>query len=146
MTSDLINKLYFTICILSILVFIDAFIKIKRPFLLKFNFLIIIALIGLTSYLFANGSKYTFKYILLMFSKGCIFLSILNIFTILYFPKLKIWIYFLATIFLLFVLTVFYNFANYNLQFTNFNSISLFPVYSMKNNWPLYIRVNRLIF
>ena len=146
MTTDLIYKLYFTICILSILVFIDAFIKIKIPLLLKFNFLTIIALIGLTSYLFSNGSKYTYNFILLMFSKGFIFLSILNIFTILYFPKLKGWIYFLATIFLLFVFSVFYNFSNSNLHFTNFNSISIFPLYSLQNNWPLYIRVNRVIF
>ena len=146
MPTDLINKLYFTICALSLLVFIDALVKIKKPFLLKFNFLSIIALIGVTSYTFINSNGNILNYIILMISKGFIFLSILNIFTILYFPKLKVWIHILASVFIIFLVIIIHYLLNQNIQKINIDNLSILPLYILQYNWPIYIQVCRLLF
>lgn len=146
MSADLINKLYFTIFVLSILVFIDALIKIKKPLFLKFNFLTIIFLIGVTSYTLIDSNSNILNYIILMISKVLIFISILNIFTILYFPKLKVWIYFLTTIFILFTFIIIHYVLNLKIQQISLDHISISPLYISQYIWPTYIKVCRLVF
>jgi len=142
MILELVNKLYFTIFVLSILVFIDAVIKIKKPLLLKINFLTIIALLGLISFTYLHLTS-MIKLLIIVLSKGFIFLSILNIFTILYFPNLKKWIYFLTFTFIIFVALIFNYLIHNSLLYQHLNSTSIFPIWSIKHNWPIYLSIFR---
>lgn len=146
MLLELVNKLYFTICVLSVLVFIDTIIIFKKPLLLKINFLTIIMLVGLLSFSYLSLTNKMIKFFIIVLSKGFIFLSIINIFTILYFPNFKKWVYFLFFLFLIFVLLIF-NFLNHNtILYNHLNSISIFPIASLKYNWPIYLRIYRVIY
>lgn len=63
----LLEKIFYSIFAISILVFFDVLIKFKRPFILKYNFVLITFCIGAASYihsidLFTN--KYVFYIIL----------------------------------------------------------------------------------
>ena len=86
------EKIFFSIFIFSLIVLLDVLVKFKRPFLLKYNFVIITIGVGLASFthsidLYSN--KYVFYVIL---SKAFLASSFLNIFSILYFPNFRKWV------------------------------------------------------
>jgi AraC-like DNA-binding protein len=87
-----LEKIFFAIFILSVLVFFDVLIKFKRPFILKYNLLIIVTGVGAASFIH-NLDLYSTQYVFyLIISKAFVVSSFLNVFSILYFPKFKIWV------------------------------------------------------
>jgi len=85
---------YFASFLLSCIVFVDALIQIKRPFILKAYFLILVFCVGAFSFLF--WIRYVNIYILLIFPvlKFSIWSSMTLILSQLYFSKNKSWIYY----------------------------------------------------
>ena len=86
-SMTMIADLNFSIIVLSLIVLIDVFIQFKNPPVLKFFFLLLPFSIGITALINATGSIYFVFYV--AFFKTCILVSILNIFSILYFPKFR---------------------------------------------------------
>jgi hypothetical protein len=88
----LLEKLFFAIFLLSILVLFDLLFKFKRPFLLKYNLAIITISVGFASYMHSLDlytNKYAFYIIL---CKAFVSSSFLNVFSILYFPNFRKWV------------------------------------------------------
>lgn len=97
MTLSLISNLYFSAFILALVVLADVYIKFKQWSILKFFFLLLPFAIGMTA-LINSFSVKEYVYFIAFF-KSCMGMAILNIFSILYFPKFRIGV-FLFTIFL----------------------------------------------
>lgn len=85
---------YFASFLLSCIVFVDVFIQIKRPLILKTYFLILVFLVGAFSFLF--WISFVNIYILLCFPilKFSIWATMTLILSQLYFSKNKAWIYY----------------------------------------------------
>ena len=63
----LLEKIFFSISFLSVLVFFDVLVKFKRPFILKYNFALITFCIGAASYIHSIDlitNRYVFYIIL----------------------------------------------------------------------------------
>jgi AraC-like DNA-binding protein len=89
-----VTSIYFSVFILSLVVFGDVLIKFKRPLILKFHFLLLIFSIALISLIFSlNLTRFAF---LVPFLKSLTMVAFLNIYFHLFFSKLKPWIYFLS--------------------------------------------------
>lgn len=87
-----IQQIFFSIFVLSILIAFDILIKFKRPLILKLHFFLIVISVGMSSYLYSIdlfSNRYIFYIII---GKSIVAGSILNVFTILYFPKFKTWV------------------------------------------------------
>jgi AraC-like DNA-binding protein len=109
----LLEKVFFAIFALSIVVFFDVLIKFKRPFILKYNFLLIAVGIGFAAYVHSldlYATKYAFYVIL---CKAFVSSAFLNVFSILYFPKFRTWVVSISLILISFSIFSFY----YNEQF-----------------------------
>ena len=141
-----IQQIFFSIFVLSILVFFDILFKFKRPLILKFYFFLIIASIGMSSYfhsldLFSN--HYVFYIII---GKSLVAGSFLNIFSILYFPKFKLWVNGITI--LLVVLTV-YSFiysTNHNPNYVNtLKTQTLVVVRAEGLVLPFFVKIVRLV-
>jgi AraC-like DNA-binding protein len=96
------EKIFFGILLLSILTIFDLLIKFKRPYVLKIFFLLIILSIGASSYIHSIDLDSTDYVYVLIFVKAIIASSFLNIFSILYFPKFRVWVLILSVILLMF--------------------------------------------
>ncbi|MEN9350029.1 MAG: hypothetical protein RL372_1007 [Bacteroidota bacterium] len=85
---------YFASFLLSCIVFVDVFIQIKRPLILKSYFLILVFCVGAFSFLF--WISYVNIYILLCFPilKFSIWATMILILSQLYFSNNKSWIYY----------------------------------------------------
>jgi len=112
--SLLLEKIFFAIFALSIVVFFDVLIKFKRPFILKYNFLLIIASIGFAAYVHSldlYSTQYAFYIIL---AKTFISSAFLIIFSILYFPKFRTWVITISILLISFSFYSFYYNETYN--------------------------------
>lgn len=88
----IVKQLYFSVFIFSVITLIDLLWKFKRPLVLKLALLILVACVGTASFIQAqenDTSKYVFLFILF---KALIASAFLQIFSILYFPKFKLWV------------------------------------------------------
>ena len=100
--TDLTKLLYFFNTILSILVLFDLIIRFKRPRLLKLFFFILISSTGaicFTSYLGLHTLQNTFIAIV---AKSLVAASIINIFSIIYYPLVKRWVVFYSILLVVF--------------------------------------------
>lgn len=87
MTLSLISNLYFSVFILALIVLVDVYIKFKKWTALKFFFLILPISIGITALI---NSFTAIEYVYFIpFFKSSMGISLLNIFSILYFPKFR---------------------------------------------------------
>jgi len=88
---ELVSKLYFSIFVFSLIVFLDLLIKFKRPIVIK----VLLALITLSSGIFSLLQTLSIDIAWFFFAgsilKGTISLSIIYLFTILYLPENKKW-------------------------------------------------------
>lgn len=144
--SFLFEKIFFSIFALSILVLFDILIKFKRPFILKYNLALIAICIGVSSYIHSIDlytNQYAFYIIL---AKALISSSFLNIFSILYFPKYRIWV--ISISFLLISFTVFSFFYNekFNPEYiSSLKSQTLVVVRSENLQLPWVLKALRII-
>ena len=144
--NSLLEKIFFSISFLSVLVFFDVLVKFKRPFILKYNFALITFCVGAASYihsmdLFTN--KYVFYIIL---SKAIVSSSFLNIFSILYFPNYRKWVLSISLILISFtVYSFFYNEMNNPDYVNSLKSQTLVVVRSENLQLPLALKTFRVL-
>lgn len=84
---SLFQNLYFSVFVLSLIVLLDVLLKFKKPIVLKFFFLLLPISIGLIS-LINSTAAINFVYFVAIL-KTNLAVAILNIFSILYFPKFR---------------------------------------------------------
>jgi AraC-like DNA-binding protein len=141
----LIEKIFFGIFCISVLVFFDILIKFKRPFILKYNLLIIVACIGAASYvhnLDLHSNKYAYFFII---CKAFVVSSFLNVFSILYFPKFKIWVIFISIALISLTIFSFYYNDTYNQDYIHsLKTQSLVVVRSENLQLPLFVKILRV--
>jgi AraC-like DNA-binding protein len=102
MATSVFSNLYFSIVVLAIIAFADVLVKFRNARDLKFFFLLIPASIIFIALINSfNAIKFVY---FIAFFKSCLGISILNIFSILYFPKFKKWTLFFSLIMLTVVL------------------------------------------
>jgi hypothetical protein len=76
-----IEKIFFAIFLLAVLVFFDLLFKFKRPFILKYNLLLIVAVVG-TAALIHNIDLYSLKYVFfIILCKALVVSAFLNVFS-----------------------------------------------------------------
>jgi len=145
MTMSVFPNLYFSIAVLSIIAFIDVFVKFKNGFVLKSFFLLLpfsIAMVALINSF--NVIQFVF---FIAFFKSCLAISLLNIFSSLYFPKFRNWTLSFSLLMLLVVL--FLALVNNNV-FPQTQFINQFKYISIDQNLnikiPPIIRLIRLSF
>ncbi len=134
----IIFNLYFSIVVLAIIVLIDIFIKFKNPPALKFFFLLLPTSIALIALINATSAiKFVF---FLAPLKSSMAVAVLNIFSILYFPKFKKWVLIVSTCMLTF--TVFLMLVNKDIIPRN-SFVDRFRIISVDEN--LNIKITPLV-
>jgi AraC-like DNA-binding protein len=126
MPTSVFSNLYFSIVVLAIIAFVDVLVKFKNGKELKFFFLLLPFSIGIVA-LINSFNAIEFIYFIAFF-KSCLGISLLNIFSILYFPKFKKWTLFFSVIMLtvvLFLALVNNNFFSPNRFINQFRYISI---------------------
>lgn len=141
---ELVSKLYFSIFVFSLIVFLDLLIKFKRPIVIK----VLLALITLSSGIFSLLQTLSIDIAWFLFAgsilKGTISLSIIYLFTILYLPEFKRWANLSLIIYLVYEFVLFrflYNSPNSLVQ----NKIEPFLLAIItKFELPLYLNLFRI--
>ena len=140
------EKFFFGILLLSILVFFDLLIKFKRPYILKMFFSLIILSVGISSLIHSFNLETNEYVFVLIFIKAIIASSFLNIFSILYFPKFRLWVLILSLILISFTIhSLMYN-NQYNPGYkSSLKSQSLVIVRNEKLMLPFYLKILRVL-
>ncbi len=112
--TPLLEKVFFAIFALSILVFFDVLIKFKRPFILKYNFLLIVTGIGFASYVHSLDLYSTQYALYIILCKAFVSSAFLNVFSILYFPKFRKWVIGISILLISFSIYSFYYNETFN--------------------------------
>ena len=116
---EVIKSLYFAVFFFSIIVCIDLYVKFKRPLLLKIYFTILVLCISFASFVYSQDVHPTYYYYYIILTKALVASAFLNIFSILYFPKFKKFIYLLSFLLIGFTLfSLYYNFQ-FNPDYVN---------------------------
>ena len=88
----LIKQLYFSVFVFALITLIDLLWKFKRPLVLKLALFILVACVGTASFIHAQvDDTGNFVFLFILF-KAMIASAFLQIFSILYFPKFKLWV------------------------------------------------------
>lgn len=120
------SNLYFSLVVLAMIAFVDVLVKFKNGRDLKFFFLLIplsSGMVGLINAFYAIEFVY-----FVAFFKSCLGIALLNIFSILYFPKFRKWtLYFSIIMFttVLFLALVNNNFFPPHPFFNHFKYLSI---------------------
>ncbi len=141
---EIINKLYFSIAVFSLIVFVDLMVKFKRPLILKVYLGILTLTTGLNAFIFTiNLPPHIFLYASSI-AKGLMAFSIINIFTVLYFPKYQKWINLLGFFYIIYEVILFkYVFENPQL-FERYPQTAMIMLMKTKIVLPLYMNIYRI--
>ncbi len=142
---EIINKIYFSIFVFSLIVLVDLMIKFKRPFILKFYFALLTICSGLNSLIFTIQIETpTFLFATSLF-KGIISFATINILTILYFPKLQKWVNLLGIFYVIYEVLLFLFITNNPTLFDSVNQRALVMMMNTKVKFPLFLNIYRII-
>ncbi len=141
---DIINKIYFSIFVFSLIVFVDLMVKFKRPIILKFYLGLLALCGGLNALLFTiQVDSSIFLFVTSMF-KGVIAYSVINVFTILYFPKLQKWVNALGVVYIIYEVLLFKYIINNPTLFADLPQRALMMMLKSKVSLPLYLNLYRI--
>jgi AraC-like DNA-binding protein len=141
---ELVSKLYFSIFVFSLIVFLDLLIKFKRPIIIKVLLALITLCSGILSLLQSLSIDITWFFFAGSILKGTISLSIIYLFTILYLPEFKRWANLSLIIYLV------YEFVLFNFLYNSPNSLAqnkiepFLLVIITKFELPLYLNLFRI--
>ena len=141
---EIINKIYFSVFIFSLIVFVDILVKFKRPLILKFYLALLTLAAGGNALIFTLTIDASLFIILSALFKSCMTLGIINIFTILYFPKLKKIVNVLGVLLVVYELLLFH-FILSNVEL--FNAVTKKPLIILlvtEIEFPFYLNIYRL--
>jgi AraC-like DNA-binding protein len=142
---EIINKIYFSIFIFSIIVLVDLLVKFKRPLILKIHLSLITLSAGLNALIFTIELPANYFLFATSLLKGIMSYAIINVFTILYISKFKKWVNVIG------VLYIVYEILLFNFIFTNPSSFNindhraLFMLMKTKIDFPLYLNIYRIL-
>jgi AraC-like DNA-binding protein len=142
---EIINKIYFSIFVFSLIVFVDLMVKFKRPLILKFYLGLLALCGGLNALIFTIPlDPSLFLFVTSMF-KGVISFCIINVFTILYFPKLQNWINGLGIIYIIYEIILFQYINNNASLFVDIPQRAMMLMLKSKVQLPLYLNIYRIL-
>ncbi len=142
---EIINKIYFSIFVFSLIVFVDLMVKFKRPLILKFYLGLLTICGGLNALLFTiHLDAGMFLFLTSMF-KGVISFCIINVFSILYFPKLQNWVNGLGVFYIIYELLLFRFITTNPTLFVDLQQRALMMMLKSKVEIPLYLNLYRII-
>ncbi|MEY3208669.1 MAG: hypothetical protein RL064_700, partial [Bacteroidota bacterium] len=136
---EIINKIYFSIFIFSLIVLVDLMVKFKRPIILKFYLTLLILGGGCNALLFTLKINSSIFVLLGSLCKSFLSLGIINIFTILYFPKLKKWVNGIAVLFIIYEVLLFQFVINNQALFDSIEQKALIILLKTSIQFPLYL-------
>lgn len=142
---EIINKLYFSIFVFSLIVFIDLIVKFKRPLILKFYLGLLALCGGLNALLFTVSLDTALFLFIISLFKGLISYCIINVFTILYYPKLQKWINGLGVIYIIYEILLFQYIHQNPSLFTDIPQRALMMMLKSKVELPVYINIYRIL-
>ena len=90
--THLTKLLYFFNTLLSIIIFLDLMIRFKRPLSLKSFFLLLISSTGAICFASFLGLQTLQNTFIAIVAKSLVAVSIINIFSIIYYPSVKKWV------------------------------------------------------
>lgn len=142
---EIINKLYFSIAIFSLIVFVDLMVKFKRPLILKLYLGVLTLTAGFNAFIFTiDIPPHIFLYASSI-SKGLIAFSIINIFTVLYFPKVQKWLNLLGVFYIIYEVLLFKYVFDNPLLFENYPQRAMVMLMKTKIELPIYMNVYRIL-
>ena len=143
---EIIAPLYFSVFIFSILVLVDLMLKFKRPLILKFHFSMLVIAMGGAAFVHYLNNDSGSMILFYTLTKAVSASALMNIFSILYYPKYKLIVNIFSFAIVLLAISVFF----YSLYFENIcipsskqNIIMVVPNEGLDFPWP--IRILRLI-
>jgi AraC-like DNA-binding protein len=141
---EIINKIYFSIFVFSLIVFVDLMVKFKRPLILKFYLGLLALCGGLNALLFTISlDSSLFLFITSMF-KGVISFCIINVFTILYYPKLQNWVNGLGVVYIIYEILLYQYIHQNPTLFVDLPQRALMMMMKSKVALPLYLNLYRI--
>lgn len=143
---EIINKIYFSIFIFSLIVLVDLLVKFKRPLILKFYFALLTISAGANALIFTlNLAPNIFVYSTSL-CKGLISYSIINVFSILYFSKLQKWVNALGIVYILYE-TLLFDFVIKNPALFDVigSQRAMLMLMRTKIEIPLYLNIYRIL-
>jgi len=141
---ELVNKLYFSIFVFSLIVFVDLLIKFKRPIIIKVLLGVVTLSSGCLSLLQTLTIDITWFFFAGSFFKGAISLSIIYLFSILYLPSFKKWANLALFLYVGYEIVLLHFLYNTTNSFT-LNKIEPFMmVIITKFHLPLYLNIYRI--
>lgn len=141
---EIINKIFFSIFIFSLIVFVDLLVKFKRPLILKIHLILLTIASGANALLFTLDIKTSVFVMISSLCKSFITFGFINIFTILYFPKLQKWVNGLGLLlFIYYLLLLQYVITNAAL-IDDISQKSLMILVVSKIKFPLYLNFFRI--
>ena len=146
MMRKIFEKLFFSVFLLSIITFFDVLLKFKRPFILKFLFLLIISIVGYVSLIHSANLNST-RYILhIIICKALLVSAFLNVFTNLYFLKYRLHVILLTISLTTFTVVSFYYGKLFNPEYIeSLKGQTLVIVKSSSLQLPLYLSIIRVL-
>lgn len=141
---ELVSKLYFSIFVFSLIVFLDLLIKFKRPIIIK----ILLGLITLSSGIFSLLQTFPIYINWFFFAgsilKGTISFSIVYLFTILYLPENKKWANLSLFFYILYEFVLFHFLYNSPNTFTQYTVEPFSLAIITKFQLPLFLNLFRI--
>lgn len=142
---EIINKIYFSIFIFSLIVLVDIIVKFKRPLILKFYLLLLTLSAGTNALIFTLELDTSVFVLLGALCKGFITFSFINIFTILYFPKLQKWVNGLGILLLIYDLFLFQYVMSNAVLIDAIPKKALLILLRTKLDFPLFLNIYRVL-
>jgi AraC-like DNA-binding protein len=143
---DLIQSLYFSSFIFSIIVFIDVLFKLKRPLILKVYLWGIILGVSIASITYSFDENPLKYYYIIVVAKAIIAFCFLNIMSTIYFKKYKYWTLIIGLILILITIYSFFYFVSIDSDYLlTLKGQTLIILKRLSYNPPLFIKVVRYI-
>ncbi len=142
---EIINKIYFSIFVFSLIVFADLMVKFKRPIILKIYLSILALGAGLNALIFTIDLPSTYFLFATSLFKGVISFAIINVFTILYLPKFQKTVNVIGVFYVIYEFLLFNYITSYPELFNVNDQRALLMLMKTKIVFPLYLNIYRII-
>ena len=141
------SYLYFSIFIISKIVFFDILIKFKRPFFLKIVFLFLPISIGGICLIISMFPSFSINAFGLLFLKAILACSFMQLFSVLYFPKSRLFVNVFTTVILIFTVFSYLYLTFYIPKYLdNYHSKSMIITVDEGFNVPMFFKIAKRIF
>lgn len=142
---EIINKIYFSIFVFSLIVFADLMVKFKRPIILKIYLSILALGAGLNALIFTIDMPSNYFLFATSMFRGVISYAIINVFTILYIPKFQKTVNVIGVFYVIYEVLLFNYIISYPELFNINDQRALLMLMKTKIQFPLYLNIYRIL-